>query len=301
MKKVLITGAAGFIGCHLAEHFRREGYIVIGIDISTPAKARDYIFYNIDVQTSQVGDIIKKHRPDACIHCAGPASVADSLAFPENDFKLTVLPTHNLLNAIKNGYPECKFVYLSSAAVYGDPSHLPVSETHPAVPISPYGFHKMQAENICREFFSLYNLPVSVARIFSAYGCGLKKQILWDLCLKAKRGGAVELFGTGEETRDFINAVDLGQAVRLIIEESPFTLDFYNVANGQQIKIRDLARMLLEEFPGVSGLSFNGQCRPGDPLYWVADISRLETLGYKQCIDLKEGVYSYVKWFRQLG
>lgn len=301
MTTVLITGAAGFIGSHLTKYLLQTGYDVTGIDISTPADARGQNFYTLDLQTSQAGEIIGKLRPDFCIHCAGPASVANSLAFPENDFRLAVLPTFNILNAVKEQYQACRFIYLSSAAVYGNPSRLPVSEDAPLQPISPYGFHKLHAENLCREFFQLYQLPISIVRIFSAYGPGLQKQLLWDLCRKAQQGGVVELHGTGLETRDFVHIYDVAQAVRLIMEGQQDGFQTYNVANGKQTKISDLASELLAHFPDVTGLSFNGQSRAGDPLYWVADISRINSLGYKQQTDLKEGVSTYVKWFRQCG
>lgn len=305
MKKVLVTGDAGFIGCHLANYLHEAGYEVIGIDLGTPAHPRRYKFYTMDLQSSQVEEIIETHRPDACIHCAGPASVANSLAFLENDFKLTILPTFNILNAIKKFHHGCKFIYLSSAAVYGNPQILPVTELHPPKPISPYGFHKKTAENICEQFSTLYKIPVAVLRIFSAYGRGLKKQLLWDLCNKAMQAQeAIELFGTGEETRDFIEIRDLVKTIRLVLENTSFDFEVYNIANGFQVKIKDIATLLLQElgrFGTVPRLTFNRQTRPGDPLFWFADISRIKAMGYNQQIELSEGVRDYVEWFRQIN
>jgi Nucleoside-diphosphate-sugar epimerases len=300
MSKILITGANGFIGSHLCNLFLSRGYEVIGLDLSAPPNAEKIKFYALDLLTTSIDEILKIHKPDICIHCAGPASVPNSLVSLENDFKLTVMPTFNILSSIRNYRPECKFLYLSSAAVYGNPRHLPVPEEETANPISPYGFHKLQAENICMEFFKLFTLPIALVRIFSAYGEGLQKQLLWDINLMIKQEGKVELFGTGEETRDFINIVDLVSAIRLIAEKSAFKGDIYNIANGCQIKVRELAQLLIEEYSFDISMRFNGQVRPGDPLYWQADIGKIVALGYQQQILPQEGVRAYVNWFRQI-
>lgn len=300
IKKIFITGAGGFIGNHLVNYLIDEGYQIIGIDLHGPDNLNYSKFYTVDLLSSQIDDLFKEHQPDFCIHAAGPASVQNSLMFLENDFKLTMLPTFNILKAIKNNCPKCRFIYLSSAAVYGNPIKLPIDEDQAIQPISPYGFHKMHAENICREFYSLYRIPIAVARIFSAYGNGLKKQLLWDICMKAKKSNVVELSGTGEETRDFINVIDLCEAIKLIIEKGPFDLDFYNVANGYQIKIKEVAAFLVSAFPNVSELRFTGEKRLGDPINWEADIMKIRKLGYKQKVDFKEGVLQYAEWFKRI-
>lgn len=298
MKSVIITGVMGFIGSHIGRYLSELGYEVIGLDITDSSCGELNKFYEVDLSSNQIEDIVKKHRPDFCIHCAGPASVANSLIHLENDFMNTVLPTFNLLYAVKNGSPHCKVIYISSAAVYGNPTFLPVSEGHPVSPISPYGFHKAHAENICREFHVLYRIPISIVRIFSAYGNGLKKQLMWDLCVKASQYPQVELFGSGNETRDFINIADISAAIGLVMEKSPFQFDIYNIGNGEQTKIKEIASILSDELPGTPRVFFNGKCRVGDPLYWVADIGRLKDLGYRQKVCLTEGVRQYVKWFK---
>lgn len=302
MKKILVTGAAGFIGSNICNNLCKSDYEVIGLDIYRPSNV-GYKFYTLDLLTTQVGrveDIFKRHQFDIIIHCAGPALVANSLLFLENDFKLTVLPTFTLLNAMRNECPECKFIYLSSAAVYGNPKTLPIKEEHEISPISPYGYHKLLAEDICKEFFSLYHLPIAIVRIFSAYGDGLKKQLLWDICVKAKQARDIELFGTGEETRDFIHIYDLVTIIKLIMETPTSDLQIYNVANGQQVKIKDLAQTLVTEYSQNNQIRFNGLRRPGDPLFWEADISKIKALGYHQQISILEGIKSYVKWFSQI-
>ena len=207
------------------------------------------------------------------------------------------MPTFNLLNAIRNHCSQCKCVYLSSAAVYGNPKVLPIKEEHDVSPISPYGYHKLHAEAICREFADLYQLPIVVARIFSAYGNGLKKQLLWDISSKVKQGKEVELFGTGEETRDFIHIYDLAKAIKIIVKNPISGFQIFNIANGKQIKVKELASLLVSQYSPNLKIKFNGQSRPGDPKFWEADISEIKTLGYQQQVNIFEGVNAYAKWF----
>ena len=148
-------------------------------------------------------------------------------------------------------------------------------------------------------FRSVFGTKAAVARIFSAYGAGLRKQILWDLCTKCSGQGTIELGGDGMESRDFIHATDIAGAMLSILRGAEFTGETYNIASGREVSISELARLVLEEF-GVPGsrLAFTGVKRAGDPRNWRADIARLQALGFRQSVDLRQGVADYVKWFK---
>ena len=120
-----------------------------------------------------------------------------------------------LLETLRTYLPSCRFVFLSSAAVYGNPQQLPSPRRSPCHPISPYGYHKYICEMLCREYGSIYSIKSSVLRIFSAYGERLRKQVIFDLCRKFSDPAlkTVEVYGTGDETRDFIHARDIAQAI----------------------------------------------------------------------------------------
>ncbi|RYD80759.1 MAG: NAD-dependent epimerase/dehydratase family protein, partial [Sphingobacteriales bacterium] len=213
----------------------------------------DSNYFQIDATNSDFTDIFEQAGFDVCINCSGAASVPDSIIHPLRDFTLNVFNVVKILDAIKRHAPHCKFINLSSAAVYGNPQRLPIAETDFCNPVSPYGTHKQMAEQVCKEYAHYFGLKTCSARIFSAYGPGLKKQLLWDICQKAKQSDTVNLFGTGNESRDFIYVADIVQTLRLLISEASFTGDIFNIANGIEITVRELAETILHQ------LNYNGK------------------------------------------
>jgi UDP-glucose 4-epimerase len=242
--------------------------------------------------------LIGEFQPALLIHCAGSASVPYSMQEPYEDFREAAGVTAFILETLRNYMPSCHFVFLSSAAVYGNPQKLPVSEEAHCRPISPYGYHKYICEMLCREYKSIYNIKSSVMRIFSAYGERLRKQIVFDLCRKFSDPSVkrVELFGTGNETRDFIHARDIAHAIECVhTAEAP---GVFNVASGIQTRIGEVVEMIKDCFRSTKEIVYSGSTRPGDPLYWQADISRLSSLGFRQEVRLEEGIMNYCRWFK---
>ena len=136
-------------------------------------------------------------------------------------------------------------------------------------------------------------------RIFSAYGNGLRKQLLWDIYQKYQNTGRIELFGTGEETRDFIHVSDIVRAIELILAyDGPENV--INVANGEEVSIRELAEIYAGKLGADADVvSFNGMVKEGDPRNWRADISLLKKLGYEKHMALSDGIEAYVEWARE--
>ena len=296
--KILIIGSKGFIGKHAFEYFTKKQLDVYGADVSV-----DYVnpkYFTIDNTNSNFNEIFENHKFDYCLNCSGAASVPDSLVHSLRDYTLNTYNVFKILDCIKKNNPYCKFINLSSAAVYGNPKSLPIKESDPVYPVSPYGFHKKFAEEILQEYHHLFHLNCCSLRIFSAYGIGLQKQLLWDITQKIKSKKDIELYGNGRETRDFINIEDIIQAIELIIQKGNYDAEIYNVANGIQISIKEIAEIILQELDFQGNLSFSGHEREGDPLYWVADIEKLKSLGYSQKISIQEGIKKYVEWTKDL-
>jgi UDP-glucose 4-epimerase len=158
-KLILITGVAGFIGRYIARYFFQKGWKVWGIDNSSPENAPLSMlteYHQLRLPNQDFNRLLKQKSPTLCVHCAGRASVGLSLEYPSEDFYANTVLTFELLNTIRINAPQCKFIFLSSAAVYGNPTTLPVSETQVTMPISPYGFHKLQSEQLCSEFNHIY-------------------------------------------------------------------------------------------------------------------------------------------------
>lgn len=295
--RILIIGSKGFIGSHATSFFKNNNHEVIGCDVVTEYNDNDY--FQIDATNSDYHFLFENKRIDVCINCSGAASVPLSLQFPLKDFTLNTLNVFKILEAIRTHQPHCKFINLSSAAVYGNPVTLPITEEALLNPLSPYGLHKLQAEQICKEFYTYYQIPTCSVRIFSAYGKGLKKQLLWDLYHKFNANQPIELYGTGEESRDFIHVSDVIQAIEKIIENSTFDNQHFNIANGQEFTIRYIAEMFKSLLKAEQDIVFNNKVKEGDPTNWCADISKLKAIGYKPSISLEEGISSYIKWIQK--
>lgn len=291
---ILVIGSKGFIGSHTKSYYDQSEHMVWGCDVIV-----DYIeerYYLIDSTNADFHSVFENQNFDLCINCSGAASVPDSLNHALRDFNLNSLHVFKILEAIRLYQSKCKFINLSSAAVYGNPTVLPISEMHPIKPLSPYGYHKWSAEKIMEEFYLFWGVPTCSLRIFSAYGDGLKKQLFWDLYKKAKSGNAFTLFGTGRESRDFIFIADLIQAIEIAANNSHFKADIINVANGKEIFIKNAATTFFSFFNSKIDYSFSSEERKGDPNNWCADISRLKSLGFKPSFDLESGLQKYYKW-----
>jgi UDP-glucose 4-epimerase len=301
--KVLVTGAAGFLGAHLCERLKRQKCVLFGIDkIKTPARAGFDRFVEGDL-TLEGERLLQEWEPDVVFHLAGPASVSDSMLDPVADFDAAVPMTARLLAAAGRSPVSPKLVFFSSAAVYGEPAALPVCETDPTRPISPYGAHKAACEALFEYYARIYGLRVSILRIFSAFGAGLRRQFLWEFAIRAldaRSQGATQVaaLGQGDETRDFIHAEDIARAACLIAQSmsSEPHVDVVNVASGEETKIADVSVHLLEALRLDLEPQFQGASLLGYPKRWRADVSRLRALGFNAERTLEDEIPRLADW-----
>lgn len=293
MDRVLVTGAAGFIGNKIMQRFKSANYEVFGWDCIEKDNVTVVDLGNEEAIIAALQEV----KPTIVVHCAGSADVGMSVKFPERDYHGNVTLTHNLLFALhKLGMDNVSFVFLSSAGVYGNPIALPITEDMPTNPLSPYAVHKVMCEELCKYFAKNYGMPIKVARIFSAYGAGLKKQIFWDMHKKAMETGRLDMFGTGNESRDYIHVNDVVESIFLMATVESDNIVF-NVANGEELTIRSVTETFAK-YAGISNdnIAFNGVVREGDPLNWRADISKIQKLGYKKSVTMEEGLKDYCEW-----
>jgi UDP-glucose 4-epimerase len=303
---ILITGASGFLGTWLADAAHQQGFELLGVDIVAPRRPelwRGFAMQSCDRAnyTALVGGL----KLSAVFHLAGAASVPESVKNPAADFASLLPGTVELLVFLSRAQPDAHLILFSSAAVYGNPVRLPVREDAVVAPISPYGIHKAAAEFLVSHYARLHGLRASILRVFSAYGEGLRKQVVWDLCQKAmtaqREGGAIALHGTGEETRDFIHATDIARAALLVAQHPPTSgTQVVNIASGAETSIRQLAEMVLRALGSSVAPAFNGARRAGDPMNWRANTGRLQTLGFSPSVSLADGIARSVRWQAQL-
>jgi dTDP-glucose 4,6-dehydratase/UDP-glucose 4-epimerase len=295
--KILIIGAKGFIGYNLVRYFSSLSQEVYKCDIIKDNSLSNYIMINPDLPDYETVFINNKY--DICINCSGAASVNASFDNTIYDFELNTLNVIKILDSIRKYNNNCKFINLSSAAVYGNPIHLPISETSELSPISPYGYHKLIAENILDEYYRIWKIQTCSVRIFSAYGNGLKKQLIYDVSRKILLDNEIHLFGTGKESRDFIYIDDICQAVNCIIKKDDFKSSKINIANGESVCINKIIHIFKENWQFNKKIIYDGIQREGDPFEWTADISKIKTYGYKQSVSIQEGIKRYIEWIKE--
>jgi UDP-glucose 4-epimerase len=281
--RLLITGARGFVGSSLAEYATRSGHEVLGIGRTAQAPPDWFGGYVwADVALSDLTPIINGFRPDLLVHCAGSASVGASFTSPLDDLRANVLTLANTLDAVRRSEARPLVIFPSSAAVYGNPVKLPVREDDTCRPISPYGFHKLAAENVVHEYVTCHDLRVVICRIFSVVGERQRRLLLWELYQQfanASRNVVVE--GTGDETRDFMHIDHLCDAF-LRLHQSSVALGngdyIVNLASGIETSVRRMALLVKEILGSDKTLIFLKKQRVGDPGRWVADCSKLRAI-----------------------
>lgn len=294
--KVLIIGSEGFIGRHAIKHFSKS-FETWGADVLAKEDTNNY--YLIDNNSCHFDSIFQHQKFDICINASGNGSVPISLNRPIYDFELNVLNTIRILDAIRLHCSHCKFINLSSAAVYGNPSIFPIKESAELKPLSPYGWHKLYAEQICKQYYYLYNIKTINLRLFSVYGENLRKQLFWDIYQKCLTANEIELFGSGKETRDFIYIDDLLHALNCVISEGLFNGEAINVASGIETEIMKAATIFIKEIDPKIRLKFNMLVKPGDPLNWRADIELIKSLGFTNQTTIEKGLKNVVEWLKE--
>jgi len=298
--KLLIIGSEGFIGNHCVDHFLATRNEVWGLDLyEQPTKSYSYI--KVSRLSPEFEEIFQQHQFDVVINAAGSGNVNYSMSHPLLDFEANCLDTIRTLDVIRKYQHQCKYIHVSSAAVYGNPARLPVNEHDAIKPMSPYGWHKVISENLCLEYTTVYGLKTAIVRPFSVYGPGLKKQLLWDLYQKTLQAKEqIELFGTGSESRDFIYISDLVSALEIIIHKGLMNGECYNLASGEEKTIAEVVKSFFKAGDIKVPYSFNGMVREGDPKNWRADITKITNLGFKAKVSMTAGLENVIKWMRSL-
>lgn len=299
--KALVIGCEGFIGRYALAAFQHQGWEVAGCDIVYSSRSDTYKYHRVDAFSMDYHEVFSDFQPDVCLNASGSASVAFSFEQPTLDFNSNVVAVQRQLEAIRKVKPDCHYLHLSSAAVYGNPVELPIKEATKGSPMSPYGFHKQVSETLITEYARLFKLRATIFRIFSAYGKELRKQLFWDVYQKLKVNPEyLELSGTGQETRDFIHVRDVCEAICLIAKHEPSGAGILNVANGKAVTIQEVVSIFLSYYSPQTRLQFNGQQRKGDPLYWQAEINKLTSTGYRPSVSIQEGLSEVAQWLLKL-
>jgi UDP-glucose 4-epimerase len=302
---VIVLGAAGFVGRHTARMLSAQGCRVLGLGHGRWLESEwrqwglaDWL--DADIGVESLDRIAANAQPSCIIHCGGSGAVSFSYANPLQDFEKATQSTVRVLEWIRlRARQGCRFVLVSSAAVYGDQGDTDAAESAVRAPISPYGVHKLSAESICESYSRFFTVSSSIVRLFSVYGEGLRKQLLWD-ALNKFRSGQRQFFGTGNEIRDWVHVQD---AARLLVLAGLTPQSTFEVYNGgfEQATTRNLLSRLADAYGHNSTLIFNGETIKGNPRRLTANCSHTKRLlNWFPEISLDEGLARYATWFKAL-
>lgn len=300
MKTVCVTGASGFIGRHTSRLYASKGWHVTGIGHGMWDRFEwqhwgisDWHLADINLDSM----LTCAGRPDVIIHCAGSGSVGSSMANPFQEFQRTVTTTAAVLEFIRIHSPHTSFVFPSSAGVYGIAKKLPISESAPLQPISIYGVHKKMAEDMCRSYASNLNISVAIVRLFSIFGDTLRKQLLWDACTKLSNNES-GFFGSGKERRDWLHIDDAATLLLVAADNASPGSPIVNGGSGVGVTTEAVLTELFSCYGSQDSPRFSGASRPGDPVDYIADISRAGRWGWQPSINWQEGIRKYVEWYK---
>lgn len=274
---VLITGVTGFIGGSLARRFMQLGIAVTGL-VRREAHGLPFPVRITGYAVEELAALISELKPATIIHAAGSSSVGLSLTQPSHDFNDSVTLFQRLLEAIRISGERPRVVFLSSAAVYGNPVTLPVSESEPLAPISPYGYHKVMGETIAREYSACFGIPTLIVRLFSLFGPSQRRLLLWEIFKQFRERNEVVLQGTGEEMRDYIHIDDLADLLVDLLPRIGKKQLTINIASGKGVTVKEVATSIGKILESENPVIFTGKTRQGDPRFWQADVSLFEQL-----------------------
>mgnify|MGYP005852722981 CR=1 FL=1 len=303
--RALVTGGAGFIGSHLVEKLVADGVQVTVADNFATGRLENLarVQHNVELVIGDLTDLLRLKRIDLgsydyIFHLAANPYIPPSVENPAYDYHANLENTFLLLEALRSLAHPPRLVNASSAAVYGNPTRLPIRETDPTVPISPYGVSKLAAERYAAVYCHIYGIPSVSMRFFSVFGPRQRKQVIFDLLCKLRADPTrIEVLGDGSQQRDFCYVTDVVQSLVLAATRAPAGGETYNVASGTSVSIAELITAWCEVLGVSPELHYTGSIRPGDAEKWEVDISRLKSLGYTARTSLKEGLTAIRDWY----
>ncbi|MFQ5976995.1 MAG: NAD-dependent epimerase/dehydratase family protein [Candidatus Heimdallarchaeota archaeon] len=307
----IVTGAAGFIASHLCERLVAEGFSVMGIDNFHPFYSRAQKDFNLRTLQDQAaftfveGTICDRpflerlfSRDQIIFHLAAQANVRHSLnpvAFDEYH-QINVEGTLNILQAAQQANVE-RLIFVSSSSVYGHHTTIPTDELSPAFPQSPYGVTKLAGEHYTRMFSELFDLPVVTLRPFSISGARQRPDMGIAIFAKAiQNGDPINVFGDGNQQRDFTHVDDLVDAILLAVEKESALGEDFNIGGGNLESVNGLIKLLEDETGRDSQLSY------GSPVKGETDITHAniqkakKELGFAPTRSLRKAVRDYLDW-----
>ncbi|MEE2714839.1 MAG: NAD-dependent epimerase/dehydratase family protein [Verrucomicrobiota bacterium] len=304
ISRVLVTGAAGFIGSHTCDALLQKGKTVAGIDnLSTgslanlsDAQAQDaFSFHQADIcETGEIAKLFTDFQPDAVIHLAALVSVPIAEKNPEENYRANILGTKTVAQAAA-ACTTSRIVFASSAAVYGNSDHLPLSEEESTNPINQYGKAKLEAESLLLPYEKSHGMIPTCLRFFNVYGprqdpSSPYSGVISIFSMACRNGNPVTIYGDGHQTRDFVFVKDIARAVVASATNTMLPGGIYNLCSGNGITLLELLETMKTIHQDIPEPLFKEK-REGDLRHSLGDPSRARRiLGFSVTTGFSEGI-----------
>jgi UDP-glucuronate 4-epimerase len=311
--KILVTGAAGFIGSHLCERLVTEKAVVMGLDNFDSFYSRDIKDANVAALRSKqnfnlvegdirdaacVETILRNEKPDIIVHLAAKAGVRPSIENPIGYQDVNINGTAVLLEAARK-FGIKNFVFASSSSVYGNNKKVPFAETDNVdFPISPYAATKKAGELICHTYSHLYNINITCLRFFTVYGPRQRPDLaIHKFTSLIDSGKPIPVFGDGSMRRDFTYIEDILDGVIAAMRNCK-GYEIYNLGESRPVRL-DILISEIENALGKKAIINRLPMQPGDAIQTYADVAKAkEKLGYEPKTELKAGLKEFIRWYR---
>lgn len=308
-RRILVTGGLGFIGSHLCEKLldlRAKLTIFDNFDNFYPGKEENLKILQSRGENFQLvhGDILNAAQLDDTVkqnelifHLAAQAGIRYCNLYPLKANSVNVTGTLNVLQAARKQGVR-KIVYASSSSIFGDPLYLPIDESHPTNPNSPYGVSKLAGEHYVRAFGKIFELKAACLRYFSVYGPrGRPDQVIFAFADKISKGKSPEIFGSGEQTRDFTFVSDVVNATILAMENEDSMGEVFNIGHGSRSTVNELALKVAKGM-GKEIEPHHVEQSKGDFSDTEANYEKAKRLlGWNPKVSLDEGLKKFLDWY----
>ena len=318
MKKILITGCAGFIGFHISKLFLEKKFFVYGIDnlndyydinlkkkrLKVLKKYRNFYFLKADISDRNKIKTIFKKKINSVIHLAAQAGVRYSLENPYSYFSSNLIGFCNILQLSKD-YKVDKFIFASSSSVYGEQNKIPFNEnkSNQNNPIQLYAATKRSNEILAKSYFNLFKMNIIGLRFFTVYGeYGRPDMAIFDFTKKIFKKEKITVFNYGNHSRDFTHINDVKNALfkifKTIKKKRNGSYDIFNIGSGNPVKLMKVIK-ILEQNIGKKAIIKYLIKQSGDVNITFSDTKKIKKLiGFKQKVTIEEGLKNFVKWYK---
>lgn len=310
---ILVTGAAGFIGSHVCEHFIKLGHSVTGLDnfdsfypiefkeqnLEGLNKSAGFQFYEADIRDKKgLNELFQDAEIEVVIHLAAKAGVRPSIESIEEYYDVNVNGTVNLLESMrKNGVK--KMLFASSSSIYGNNTKVPFSETDPVDnPISPYASTKKSGELLCHVYHHLYNFDITCLRFFTVFGPRQRPDLaIHKFTRLIEEGKPIPFYGDGSTSRDYTYILDIVDGINCAINHLK-GYQLFNLGESNVITLNQLVGTI-ENTLNKKAILNKQSMQPGDVNKTYADISKARSeIGYNPKFDFETGIKEFVKWYQ---